>query len=392
MAETTYLLGAGINRCVQADDGLVPPLARDFFQQALRHPRIAAHQASGRLDPLLEFIQTYWHLSPEDLKGAEFDIEECFTFLELQRREAEASGDQKVLEHASRLEWDMTQLLLDVMSECEHWYHYSAAIKKFAGRLLTERAAILTFNYDTLLESALEFASPARKDVLAILDAQTSRDPGDNEIRDSEISFSFHEWNRYLAYNVPFDEVALRLPGNMRMVDGERYFRVVGANTTVSPFLKLHGSLGWFYRTGYRVDNVPLEGDEALRAGSSVLRPSNQRFGVPAFDGWEKLLPLLITPVLNKPYDRYSVFRTIWAKAENELQGCRRLVIGGYSFSPTDFHVRRLLRLAYSGEGPDELWIINPDTRIVQIAKELCNFRKPVMVCGDIVEFLDKNV
>lgn len=389
MAEITYLLGAGINRCVQGPDGLVPPLARDFFQLALRHRRVAAHHASGQLDPLLEFIQTYWHLSPKDLNSAEFDIEECFTFLELQRREAAASEDQKVLEHTSRLEWDMTSLLLDVMSECEYWYHFSEPFKQFAGRLLIERAAILTFNYDTLLESALESASPARKDILAFLDTQACRDAGNDEIRDDEISFSFHEWNPYLAYNIPFDEVALRLPGDIRMVDGERYFRLAGANNTVSPFLKLHGSLGWFYRTGYRIDNVPLKGDEASKVGNSVLRVDNQRFGVPQIEGWERLLPLLITPVLNKPYDQHSVFQRIWTKAEDELRGCKRLVIGGYSFPPTDFHVRRLLRLAYSGEGPRELWIINPDTRVVQIAKELCNYRKPVMVCSDIGEFLN---
>ncbi len=39
-------------------------------------------------------------------------------------------------------------------------------------------------------------------------------------------------------------------------------------------------------------------------------------------------------------------------------------MIAGYSFPPTDFHVRRLLREAFSDRSPHELHVINPDSAV----------------------------
>ena len=62
--------------------------------------------------------------------------------------------------------------------------------------------------------------------------------------------------------------------------------------------------------------------------------------GIPQIDygDGEILLPLIITPVLNKPHDQHVIFRNVWAQARTELSECRMLVIAGYSFPPTDFH------------------------------------------------------
>jgi hypothetical protein len=79
---------------------------------------------------------------------------------------------------------------------------------------------------------------------------------------------------------------------------------------------------------------------------------------------------------------------TVWEHARTELSQCKKFVIGGYSFPSTDFHIRRLLREVFSNKSPEELCVINPNTTIVKIAKDLCNFQKPVMVCKDIDEFL----
>ena len=220
MAETTFLVGAGINQSVRGFDGAVPPLARDFFRQALRHPRIAADYTIARLQPLFDFIQRYWHLSRQDLKTVDFDLEECFTFVELQRREAVASDNEEELVRAIQLEWLLVELLLDFMSECEHWFLNSKEFGAFATRIFSERAAVLSFNYDTLLESAVELASPARVAEMATLFAN---DPGDETVTDDQIGYSPHEWNPQTAYGVSFDEVALRIPGTVRIVDGRRY-------------------------------------------------------------------------------------------------------------------------------------------------------------------------
>ena len=52
MAETVYLLGAGINRVIKDRNGLQPPLATDFFQQALRLHDGGSEQYREKVKPL----------------------------------------------------------------------------------------------------------------------------------------------------------------------------------------------------------------------------------------------------------------------------------------------------------------------------------------------------
>ncbi len=52
MAETVYLLGAGINRVIKDWNGLQPPLATDFFQQALRLHDGGSEQYREKVKPL----------------------------------------------------------------------------------------------------------------------------------------------------------------------------------------------------------------------------------------------------------------------------------------------------------------------------------------------------
>ena len=380
-------MGAGINRSVRGPDGLLPPLAHDFFRQALRHPRISHEYIIELITPLLDFIEKYWHMTQDELKDTDFDLEECFTLLELQRRDAARSQDQDAYVRTLRLEWLLTQLLLDFMSEVEHWVFNSAEFQAFGNRLFLERATVITFNYDSLLESAIEAASPPRLDAAKAL---FSRDPMDNVIHDEDIAYSPREWNPYVAYKVRFDEVELLTPGITRMVEGTRYYGHARNQTDLPAFLKMHGSLGWFFHSGYRVDGVQLEGEGHSQTERSVLRRGFYRLGHPNIDyaDAEILLPLIITPVLNKPYDQHPVFLIVWEQARVELRQCKRLIIGGYSFPRTDFYVRRLLREVFSDNSPEELCLINPNTTIVQVAKDLCNYKKPVMACKDLDEFL----
>jgi hypothetical protein len=419
MVDTMFLVGAGINRAVSGPDGLMPPLARDFFGQALRHPRLAAEYSQTPLSPLLDFIQKYWRLDRSQLLTTDFDLEDCYTFVELQRREAYFRGDSDGLAQASRIQHLLTGLVLDYLSECEHWYYNASTFREFGRLIYRTHAGVLTFNYDTLLESAIENASPRNQDAVDALmrrevsvaqrraeSSATLRQQGlseeeiydqtsdDDEISDEHIIFSFHQWNPFLAYKVRFDEVALGTPGNLRIVPGAQYYEHPGNTVEPAPFLKLHGSLGWFVHSGYRIDGVRLSGEATANEGKTVLRRSSSRFNVPEIDfaEGEVLLPLILTPVLNKPYDEHPVFQTIWAEARNELKRCQRLVVGGYSFPPTDFHVRRLLREVFCDCSLEDLCIINPDTSVVRIAKELCNYKGPVLVCSDLTEFMQKGV
>jgi len=86
-----------------------------------------------------------------------------------------------------------------------------------------------------------------------------------------------------------------------------------------------------------------------------------------------------------------SIIRELWTRARHELSECRRLIVGGYSFPPTDFHTRRLFLEAFVEKAPDEVIVINPDTSVIGLVKKLCHFDKPVLACRDLMEFISTN-
>ena len=224
--DTAFVLGAGINRSVVGPDGLRPPLARDFFKQALRLPGLAHASVQAQLSPLLDFIQKYWRLDKNQLLTTDLDLEECYTFIELQRREAHFRQDVNARAEASRILYLLTGLLFEYLGECENWHYTAPTFGEFGQLIHRSRSAVLTFNYDTLLESAIERASPPNLDASQALmqRERTSHNSSTDEIQDDEVSYSFYTWNPFLAYKVHFDEVTLRTPGISRTVPGPRYY------------------------------------------------------------------------------------------------------------------------------------------------------------------------
>lgn len=100
--------------------------------------------------------------------------------------------------------------------------------------------------------------------------------------------------------------------------------------------------------------------------------------------------PLIITPVLYKELMKNVLIFDIWKQAKNSLTNCNRLVIGGYSFPPTDFYTKRLFYEAFKNHSPEEIIVINPDTSVVRTIKELCHYSKPVVVCKNLDEFINR--
>lgn len=416
--DTVYLFGAGINCEVTGPDDIKPPLARDFFSKVLKPPRLSDDFTIKQLAPLFDFIQKFWHLDKSQLLTAELDLEECFTFIELQRREAYFREDPEKLAEASGIQGLLTGLLFNYLSHLNVLPNFSPEFVELGRLIYVQGSPVLTFNYDTLLESAIENASPPntaaekaylrweynasrqRTGLCTALRQQGlseeeifNRSYNYDEISDEHIAYSHHLWNPFLAYKPQFDEITLQTAGLSRVVSGERYYGHLGNAKEHAPFLKLHGSLGWYVHSGYWLDGTRLSGEAAANMGKTVLERGRLTglFEPPKMNrSLEILLPLIMTPVLNKPYDEHPVFQAIWTEARKQLEKCQRLVVGGYSFPPTDFHVRRLLREVFCDRSPQDLCVINPDHSIVRTVKCLCNYRGPVMLCNSLAEFIQK--
>lgn len=386
MASTVYVFGAGINRVITDTDGLSPPLATDFFQMALKHPSIGSEDYQEKIRCVFDFVDRYWKLRPAELASQPFDLETCFTLLQMQLHEAQQAGDQVRVQELLEVYWRLTLTLIEMLQHFEHHGPRNSDFVALGKLIFSQKAAVLTFNYDTLIESVIEEGS-----------GKSSRTPPTllhsgaitSDVTEEELSWSPTNWRRSLAYAVTFDEVRLDIPGISKRVSGACFFGHTNNQPYNVPVLKLHGSLNWF-----RYSSLPLHPDltpvlpaSNLKAGQTVLANPSVHFNDPPFRDLRILEPLIVTPTLYKDYWQYPL-SAVWQRARDELKDCRVVVVGGYSFPPADFAARKLFLEAFSDHTPDQLIVINPDTSVVQLAKSLCHFEKPVLVCKDLKEFL----
>lgn len=379
MAETTYILGAGVNRCLKDRDGLRPPLTQDFFQMALRHGRLGRKFYLDDLEPLFVFIKRFWHRSLEHLRDEPFDLEECYTLIQLQRLDAELRDDRNDVVELIRIENLLTTYFAEYLYHFRDSQSHQTPLFDLARSIQRDPSVVITFNYDTLLEEALESASgvnPSHPELLG----------QDDDIPDEDLSYSHFNWNRPRAYGVEFDEVQIHRAGLSALVTGERFYQHPGNELYQPPLLKLHGSTNWFVHSGVMMhESMP---PSKSRRGQTLVYRAPQSINLPAMLDGELLRPIIVTPVLNKRLLDLPMLTSVWEIAKSELRSCERLVVIGYSFPPTDFHVRRLFREAFADRPPRELSVVNPDTSVIRIAKDLCNFNSPVVASRDLEEFL----
>lgn len=303
--------------------------------------------------------------------------------LQLQRHE-HSSG---TLEHAEllRLEADLSTLLTKYLVMFTEQSIYMSSLEQFGELIYEQESSVLTFNYDLILERAIEYASGST--------GNSSINPlykAHETVPDSVLPQHKWNWIRALAYGIEFDEVELqRAKERPGLVPGACFYSHPDNTPRIPTLLKLHGSLNWFTQTSVKADGS-VSASTNPQAERSVLLDEYPNLGygmdAPEVNGW-LLRPEIITPMIHKNISS-GLFADIWRKAEDELKACRRLVVGGYSFPPSDFHTRKLLLEAFENHRPEELVVINPDTSVVETAKTLCHFDRPVTVCADLPEYM----
>jgi hypothetical protein len=354
-----------------------PPLTRDLFIQALADPKLSQEKMLDQMKVVFDYITRFWHLSIEQLREREFDLEECYTLIHLQREEALASQDERQVLELSQIEYQLSFYFARCLAKFDHAYLSDGPFRYLAGQILEKKPAVLSFNYDTFLEQAIESASGLKI-------PKFGRSIGGPLSKDDLVDSHF-KWNRPCAYGVEFDYVQLHRAGTIDIADGREFYRKNGLYSP--PLLKLHGSLNWFIYSGAMI----VKGADALRkadrAGKTIIHDYYYNSPLPPQDNLEYLAPLIITPVLNKPGLRHPLISKVWDGARRELGACQKLVIIGYSFPTTDFHVRRLFREVFADHSLDELIVVNPDSGVSHLAKDLCNFQRPVVVCDNLNEF-----
>lgn len=384
MSKVVYLFGAGINRGLEDHDGAVPPLATDLFVQAMKCSNLWDEDYLQILAPVFKYIERYWKLNRDTLALNHFDLEACYTLLDLQLKEAEKAGNHdnsvQLLDTKSKL----TIFFAKTLQHFEHIFHTSESFRTLGQIIFSEQADVLTFNYDTLIESTIELASGVNVTIPSTFKGKPHES---GEISDEEIRYSHFKWNRPLAYGVKFDEVMLQRAGLSTFVDADHFYGAHSEGLYSSKVLKLHGSINWFVYSGIR-NNFYNNEYVATKKGKTLLSVGHWSQNEPAEKGGEIIDPMIITPTLYKKYSENNVIPSLWQQARDSLANCSRLVVGGYSFPPTDFAVRKLFLEAFESHTLEEIIVINPDTSVVKTVKDLSHFDRPILVCKDLDEFV----
>jgi hypothetical protein len=389
--ETVYLLGSGFNQCVNDWHGLKPPLATNFFQTILKNEKYQSDNYSKKVHSVYAYIEKYWKKSKEDLLNQPFDTEDLFTFLELQCYEADKNRNNDKAVELATIELRLKIMLAEFLSEFEVFGHTSDLLREFGKQIYKEKPTIITFNYDCILETAIELASGACGELPDSFSGVPNRN---GDVPDEELPYSHYNWNRPLGYGIKFNEIQLQRAGLPTYVDGHMFYSHPENNLYNWKILKLHGSLNWF-----RYSRTPIRKDLNFPGKWEQLPPEKLKDIIlinghwwsnepPDVNGWV-IDPLIFTPILYKEkFYQEGLFSDLWNQAKLHLTKCARLIVIGYSFPPTDFAVRKMILEAFEDNKLDDLIVVNPNTSVVRTIKELTHFTKPTSVCYDLKEFL----
>jgi hypothetical protein len=388
--EIAYILGAGVNQTVKDWDGHRPPLLNNFFNIALHKRKFGEDHYTKQVQDVYDYIEKHFKKTREDLASTPFDLELCFTLLERQINQAIKEDEKKKARELVNIRFQLVSFLAEVLSDFEHFVFGSHTMRNLGRVFLHENPTIITFNYDCLIESVLEMASGVNTFIPKSFFEDTPFE--ERELHDDMLIYSHSNWNRPLGYGFEFDEIQLQQAGVRKFVKGSRFYSLPQNRLYEKSLLKMHGSLNWFRYLPVRTFPVftgELEPEINKKESEILLKSGTWWFNRPPdHDGW-LLEPIIITPVLYKDeyYDE-KPFKEIWEKAKEVLSKCKKLVIIGYSFSPTDFPTKQLLIESFMGNDLEELIVINPDYNVLKIAKDLCHFNRGVVWYSNLDDYL----
>lgn len=384
---TVYLIGAGINQPVRDWDNLSPPTIGNLFQLGSKSRKFSDKHYIKKIQPVFDFIQKYWRRTPAELADSPFNLEECFSLLDVQidkilnRMLTFDEEEPEELGQLGEVQFRLQSFLAEFLSDFEPFAATSTVFRDLGRLILREKPTIMTFNYDTFLEEAIESASGVTENLPPEFVKFMQERPSHGTIPDTLLAYSHYKWNRPLAYGIEFDEVQLQQAGVPSFIDGSRFYGRPENQLYSPPVLKMHGSLNWFRYTPHRrFPEVGKKKSLGDRASQLLLVTGHWWFNEPPeHRGWY-IDPVIITPVVykNKFFeegpDNPGPFTHIWSMARDALSRCERLVTIGYSFSPADFSTRQLLLESFSGHELKELVVANPNPEVARTVRNLCHF------------------
>lgn len=206
----------------------------------------------------------------------------------------------------------------------------------------SERAAVLTLNYDTLVEAAVNALT-------------LKSDDADDRVQ-------------------PWDLYPVPIP--LARAQGGTMFGTHNPKRSAATFrlLKLHGSITWHY-PGLRVVGPPVDA-----TGYGVFADVAGDVD-PIARYWSGgLTPMIVPPTTSKSdyLDNATMLRT-WLSARHELDAASTIFLIGYSLPTADVQFASLLAMTVNGT----VVVVNPDSEVVERVRRVCNAPVDASYAGD---------
>ena len=375
-AKLVYLIGAGANRAYADIEGDQPPLIDEVFSSASRLGFLKHEGRNGASNELVDFVDSQFHVDERNLTKTRVSVEEVMDHILDSWEKALAQKDAKEVQLCQLLWSQVTRTIGCVLQRAAFNANWCDSLKALGVLLWAEKPTILTFNYDTILEDAIEKASgPStlryRPPVLApgfgsAVDAKLHGEVVGSETHDG---IPLRVWTPYLNYGWNPDFASGTLFGGLRRCSAWSPFAGAVRSAVEGPrMLKLHGSLNWFRFTG----------EPKIAPSSVVSAPPTETFeGKTLFMDYAwmpydwpsceaiQLEPLVVTPnKLKEKATQLPPYDTLWEQAARALTDCRKLVVIGYSFG--DDHCRKYFDEHSNRENIEELVFVSPSTRAME--------------------------
>ncbi|WP_373898202.1 SIR2 family protein [Haloimpatiens sp. FM7315] len=340
--DNIYILGAGFNQCIKGCGGVNPPLSKNFFSTILKSSRYLDEDYAYKFDSVFRYINKYWKIDLNRLKEDYLDVEECFTFLQLQIIEAIENKDKEVVYNLLKINNLLKIMFIEFLYGFQDYIKYSDTMKEFGKFVYNEKATVITFNYDCNLEKAIKCSTGVCVETPLIYDVFFNKTGNLNRLKNTKSEIDFR-------------------------------------------ILKMHGSLNWFKKI-YKENNF----QDQLGFKEEVILSSEEWWIKYLDSSKEKYLldPIIIPPVLYKNYNQKPI-KEIWNSSRKKLTECKNLVIIGYSLSFTDFACKKLLLEAFKENKLNKLVVVNPNGNLLLDFKKATHYNMPITVCSNLEEFIE---
>jgi len=342
-----FLLGAGASKSYAASrTGVRMPIARDFFET---FDQLAISTNTWVLQEGLIGYLDQRGIEPFTYLRSGIDIEEFHSRVAKDLFAAKGSGQELAWIWPWKAYNELVFLFASVLNEIQNGPLSASHVQ--LARHLQDTDVVVTFNWDTLMDRALESETHwSVEEGYGITPRQVFdrgwRDPVLSIKMPSPRLIKLHGSTNWLTAHPTMESGHFELTHSLDPAT-VHIFRHADAPYSCFAGRYMAGYEPFSY--GYYPPNLNAPGKAApeghvyIRARTIGLRPEGT-----SDDHGLVSMPLIIPPVREKTYDLFGgLFGQLWADAENALATADEIVIIGYSFPRTDTRSRALFTRAF---------------------------------------------